>query len=172
MSPTMGVDNLKQNLTNPQRVYLWEFQCANPLGGGDAETLILRCQGAMIPGVSFGSLLIPYKQSAGIKVPGKLTYSHVWETNFVEGEDKKIFDIIHAWKQRVVHDKTNISLGDNLIKADIHLKMIATKGEETLKLRLVGCYPEMIADVPLAYEDERNVIYPVTWSYDRWEEVA
>jgi len=171
MGVTMGVDNLKADLTNPQRVYLWEFQCANPIGGGSAKTLILRCQSASIPGVSFGSIHIPFKQSAGIKVPGKLTYPHTWETTFVEGEDKEVFSIIRAWRQRIINDKTNIGVGDNFIKADIHIKMIATKGEETLMLRLVGCYPEAIADIPLSYDDERNVLYPVTWSYDRWEEV-
>ncbi len=167
----MGVDNFRNNLTNPQRTYLWEFQCANPIGGGDGETLVLRCQTAELPGRSQGAILIPFKQSAGIQVPGKLSYTHSLTTTMIEGEDKAVHDIIHAWMQRIVNDKTNIGVGDPLIKTDIYLKLISTKGEETMKIRLVGCYPQTRAEIPLTYDGEGNVMYPVTWSYDRWEEV-
>jgi hypothetical protein len=167
----MGVDNFKNNLSNPQREYLWEWQCANPIGGGDGETLLLRCQTASRPGRGHGGIFIPYKQSAGIKVPGKLTYPHTLDTTMIEGEDKAIHDIIHAWQQLIVNDKTNIGIGDVSIKTDVYLKLLSTKGEETLKIRVVGVYPENVPDVPLIFTGEGTVMYPVTWSYDRWEEV-
>ena len=37
---------------------------------------------------------IPYKQTAGIEVAGKLKYDHTWTCTFVEGEDKKVFEYL------------------------------------------------------------------------------
>lgn len=167
----MSADNLKNNLTNLAKVYLWEVLFANPIGGGDAEALSLRCQSTAVPGSSFGSILIPYKQSPGIKFPGKLTMPHTWTCTFVEGTDGKIFDSIYKWKQAIVHDRLNIGGPDALIKADIHLRLQGMDGAVVRRIKLVGCYPELMDDTPLTYENEAGVMFTVTWSYDRWEKV-
>lgn len=167
----MGVDNLRNNLTNPQRLYLWEFWCLNPIGGGDGETLLLRCQTAEIPGESFGKIHIPFKQSGGIEVPGKRNYDHILETTMIEGEDGAVLDIIYDWMQRIVHNKTGIGVGDPLIKTDVYLSLIKTGGDESKRFRYVGVYPENRGKVPVSYDDEGNLLYPVGWSYDRWERV-
>jgi hypothetical protein len=166
----MGVDNLRNDLTNPQRLYLWEFQCMNPIGGGKGQTLLLRCQTAEIPGQSFGKIHIPFKQSGGIEVPGKINYDHALETTMIEGEDAAIHGIIYAWMQKIVHNKTNIGVGDPLIKTDLYLKLLSTKGNETMRFRFLGGWPEARAKIPVSYDDEGNILYPITWSYDRWEE--
>lgn len=167
----MGADSLKQNLSNPARTYLWEVMFSNPIGGGDRDVLMLRCQTANIPGRSVGEILVPFKQSAGIKFPGKLTVSHTWACTFIEGTDKKVFDALYAWDQAVIHDKLNIGGPDTAIKSDIYLRLLDTKGSVCLKIKLVGCYPQARDDVPVAYEDEDTIKYPVTFSYDYWEEV-
>jgi len=116
-----------------------------------------------------GSILIPYKQSAGIKYPGKLTYSHTWDCAFIEGEDAAIFSDLYAWLQRLVDDYDNTGDDDINVKTDIYLKMVSRDNSNTLTIRLVGCYPESIADIALAYDSEGNVVLPVTWSFDHWE---
>jgi len=165
----MGVNALKNNLTNPARTYLWEMIIPNPIGGGDSETLTLRCQSTNVPGRSFGEIKVPFKQSAGLKFPGKLTYSQIWACTFIEGEDKKIFDAIHAWNQSVINDYENIGEGDTEIKQDLYLTLLTTKGDEALKIKLVGCYPQEVGEVALNYETEDSIKYPVTFSFDRWE---
>jgi len=165
----MGADSLKNNLSNPARTYLWEVMFSNPVGGGDADALMLRCQTANIPGRSLGEILVPFKQSAGIKFPGKYTVSHTWACTFIEGTDKKIFDALYAWKQAIVHDKLNVGGPDTVIKANIYLRLLDTKGSVYLKIKLVGCYPQEVDEVPLAYEDEDSIKYPATFSFDHWE---
>jgi len=164
----MGADSLKNNLSNPARVYLWEVVFSNPIGGGDAEALMLRCQTTAIPGRSVGEILIPFKQSAGVKFPGKLTMSHTWAATFIEGTDKKVFEALHAWEQAIVHDRLNTGLPDVAIKANIYLRLLDSQGDPHLSIKLVGCYPQETAEVPLTYEDEDTVKYPATFSYDYW----
>lgn len=168
--PYLGVDSLKQNLSNPQRVYLWEVSFVNPIGGGDREVLTLRCQSSTIPGRSVGEIVVPFKQTGGIKYPGKLTYSHSWTCEFIEGEDGKVFDAIYAWAQQIVNDYDGV--GEVDIKSDIYLKLLSTKGEETREIKLVGCYPQDRPDVAVNYGNEDVLRYTVTFSYDYWEKVS
>lgn len=166
----MGVTNLKSNLTNPARVYLWEVLIPNPIGGGDYETLMLRAQSTSQPERSVGAINIPFKQSAGIVYPGKLTYPHTWDVTFVEGEDRAIFDAFYAWAQKIVHDKDNVSSGE--IKTNLYLNLVDTKGDINKRIKLVGCYPQAIGAVTLDYGAEGQVALPVTFAYDSWEEVS
>lgn len=163
----MGVETLKNNLSNPARTYLWEVMIPNPIGTGDTDTLLIRAQSASIPGRSFGEILVPYKQSGGIKYPGKLTYDHTWEVSFIEGEDKKIFDAINSWNQQIIHDFDNI--GEDQ-RTDIYLTLLTTKGTTFQKVKLIGCYPQAVGNVDMDYDAENPVRYTVTFSYDRWEE--
>ena len=167
----MGADNLGANLTNLARKYLWELTFSNPIGGGDAEALMLRAQSTAIPGSSFGAILIPFKQSPGIKFAGKLNMPHTWTTTFVEGTDGKVFDAIYAWKQLIVHDRLSIGGPDQIIKSDIYLSLLDQQGSVTRRIKLVGSYPELMDDTPISYEEEAALMYTVTFSYDHWERV-
>ena len=169
--PQMSTDQLRNNLTNPQRTYLWDVLIPNPVGGGDPDTISLRARSKSIPEASFGQILIPYKQSAGVVYPGKLSFPHDWDCTFIEGEDHAMFDIIYDWRQSIINDRTNIGTTDVAVKSDIYLKLLKTDGEESMKIRLVGCFPRVCPSVPLSYDDESELQYPVTWSYDRWEKV-
>lgn len=168
----MNVDALKANLTNPARSYLWEILFVNPIGGGSSESLRLRCQSTAVPGFNFGSIVIPFKQTPGVKFPGKLNMSHTWTSVFIEGMDKKIFDSIYAWRQFVVNDVAGIGGPDTAIKSNIFLNLLDANGDYTSKFKLIGCYPESMDDTPLAYDDESELRYSVTWSYDYWVEVS
>lgn len=172
MATNMGVDVLKTGLTNPQRVYLWEILIPNLLGGGDAEILKARAQSTQIPGRGVGEIKIPHKQTAGVKYPGKLTYEQTWNVTFIEGEDKKVFQALHAWNQKVVHDVTGLSDGDENIKTNLYLQLLTTKGGESHKIKLVGCYPQTVAPVEMSYGGDGVVNLTVTFSYDSWEQVS
>jgi len=163
----MSVNSLKNNLSNPARTYLWEVLFANPLGG-DTETLLLRCRSTSIPGVSVGSILLPFKQTGGVKYPGKKIYSHTWACTFVEGEDREMWDAFYAWAQAIINDETG--LGSFNIKTDVYLHLIDTDGTVSKKIKLVGAYIESQDDVALSYDDEKEINIAVTFSYDYWTE--
>ena len=163
--PEMSVNSLKNNLTNPARTYLWEVMLANPLGG-DTETLLLRCRSTSIPGVSVGGILISYKQTGGVKYPGKKTYSHVWACTFVEGEDRAMWDAFYAIAQAIINDETGV--GALSIKRDIYLHLINTDGTVSKKIKLIGAYVESQDDVALSHESETEINIAITFSYDYW----
>ena len=163
----MSVNSLKNNLSNPARTYLWEVLFASPLGG-DTDTLLLRCRSTNIPGRSVGSIHLPYKQTGGVKYPGKLTYSHTWACTFVEGEDRDIWQAFYDWAQAIINDETG--LGSFGIKTDVYLHLINTDGTVSKKIKLVGAYIESQDDIALSYDDEGVINIAVVWSYDYWTE--
>lgn len=164
----MGINSLRNNLDNPARSYLWEVMLPNPLGG-DTDTLLLRCRSTSIPGVSVGSILLPFKQTGGVKYPGKKTYSHTWSCVFVEGEDRAMWDAFYDAAQAIINDETG--LGAWGIKKDIYLHLLNTDGTVAKRIKLVGAYVESQDDIALSYDDESVILISITFSYDLWTKV-
>jgi len=166
----MSSENLKKDISNPAKVYLWDVVLSSIVGGGNRDHLEIRAQSTAIPGRSVGEILVPFKGTAGIKFPGKLTMTHTWPAVFIEGNDQEVFDAIYGWMQSIQNARTGIGGPDSIIKADIYLRLLDQQDNVTKKFKLVGCYPQAVDDVPLAYDDEGNILYNVTFSYDFWEE--
>jgi len=167
-----GIDVLKNNLTNPARAYLFDVIFPIPMGGGDAETLMLRCQAASIPTVGVGEIKVPYKQTAGTKYHGKVTMDQTWALTFIEGEDKAIFQEFYNWIKKVVDPKSGIGTPDPDVKTDVILSLRTTADQEYLKLKLRGAWVEKIGPVDLAMDTETPIRLPVTLAYDYWEQLT
>lgn len=163
----MTIDALKTNLDNVARGYLWEVIFANPIGNGTTDTYHLRCRSTSIPGRSVGKLHVPFKQTAGIEFPGKITYSHSWTCTFIEGEDRKIFNDLNSWCNQIIDSATG--MGSTKIKTDVTLFLLNTDGTTADKIKLIGVYLQEISDTGLDYGNEGEVIISATFSYDRWE---
>lgn len=168
----MGIDNLAANLGNVARSYIWEVSIPNPVGGGDSETLTLRCQSASIPGRSVTVIEVPYKQSSELQFYGKLKYSHVFKCEFIEGEDRAIFDAIYAWCQQQIDDVTNLGQGDDVAKTDIYLTLLTTSDVKYNQIRLKGCFVESMDEVSLNYHSNEPIKFGVSFRYDSWEYVS
>ncbi len=164
----MSADSLKTNLSNPAKDYLWDVMFAAPLGG-DTETLMIRAQSTEMPERGVGAISVKYKQTAGIKFPGKAAFPQTWAVTFIEGEDRAIFNAMNDWLNTIVDARAGT--GAIVVKTNVELHLLNTDGSTALQIRLVGCYPETVASVPLAYESEASIMYPVTFSYDFWEKV-
>jgi hypothetical protein len=166
----MSVNALKNNLSNPQMSFLWEVIVPVPIGDGNSETFLLRAQSTSIPSREQGQIIIPFKQTAGIAVPGKLGYTHQWKCSFIEGEDAKVWGALYSWAQLIVDSTTGLGQGDAGIKTDIYLNLLSRGGEITKKLKLKGCYLMSLEDTPLSYADTKAIEYGATFSFDSIED--
>jgi len=169
MSLKLSAETLKYNLTNPARTYMWDIIFPRVVGGGDNNALTIRAQSTAIPGRSIGTILLPYKATAGVIYPGKNTYDHEWSVTFLEGEDKKIHNAIYTWMNYAVDDIYGFGAGDLVVKSDIYLRLLSTRsGSEHAVFRMVGAFPTNIAKAELDNASEDVVRYSVTFGYDRW----
>ena len=168
---TMDIDSLRNNLSNPARTYMWEVLIPQMPGGGSSEDLELRGASASIPGRSVGAISIPFKGTAGMKVPGKNKMDQTWKVTFREATDSKVFDALNAWQEYILSAKTGTGSLDPAVKTTLYLNLLNLEGETWSQIKLHGCYVEAIDAVDLSYEDEGVVVFGCTFSYDRWEKV-
>jgi hypothetical protein len=168
----MRLDALKQNLTSPQRGYLWEFEIPSPRGIGDSDVWILRAQSMTEPGRSFAVIDIPFKGTGGIRVPGKETYSHEITVTLLESEDAKTYEAIQSWMKLIRDNVNGTGLADPDLKSDSVLTLLNNQGTPVKRIKLVGMYPQNKADVKLDYGTSEAMKYDLTFAYDRWEEMS
>jgi hypothetical protein len=172
MSNLMGMDALRNNLTNPQRTFLWEFEIPAPKGLGSSDIWIIRATSLEEPGRRFDPILIPFKGTGGMVVPGKEVYSHMLTVKIQEGEDAKTYEAIQSWMRLVRDNVAGTGLGDPDLKTDAVLTLLSTKGTVAKRIKLVGMYPQEKVALPLGYEINESAKYDVTFAYDRWEEMS
>ena len=168
MANNMGIDSLKGNLTNPARTFMWDILIPVPVGDGITTTYQIRAQSTVIPGRSNDAIAIPYKQTAGVMVAGKLVYPHTWTCTFIEGEDKLVFDAIYSWQQQIVDDTFGVGSGDSSYKTDVNMTLLTTSGDTFMNIKLKGAWIQSMGDVALAYADNETIKYSVTFEYDYW----
>lgn len=165
----IGVDVLKNNLTNPARVYQWDFEIPAPKGVGSTDVWFIRAQSAHIPGKNFEDILINYKATGGFNVPGRERYDHSIEIIVLEGEDRRGFDAINSWMNLIRDPRTGEGSADNDLKTDAIVTLTKANGEIWMAIKLIGIYPKAVANVDLTYNTSKEISYSVTFSYDRWE---
>jgi hypothetical protein len=170
----MGIDSLKANLSNPARTYLWDVIIPTPIGIGSADNLMLRCQSSQLPGRSTEKIDVNYKQTGGVRFHGRLRFpgDGTWALTFIEGEDRAMFDAFYSWCQKQVDARIGTGEEDPNTKTDVLLSLITTKGDEWLRLKLLGAWVQDIANVDLSYADSRVIEFTVTMAYDYWEQVS
>jgi len=169
----ISVDTLKANLGSVAKIFLWDVQIPNPVGGGDPTTINLRAQSSQIPGRSVSVIEIPYKQGANLQFIGKLKYDHTWTCEFLEGEDRATFDWIYAWCQQMVNDDSNLSEGEGGGRTDLYLTLVTTGNDVYNKIRMKDCFIESVGAVALQYSDETTPIkFSVQFRYNSWEYVS
>ena len=168
----MNLDALRQHLTAPQRVYLWEFEIPSPKGVGDPEVWIIRAQAVEEPGRSFAPIDIPFKGTGGVRVPGKETYDHEITVRLLEGEDAKTYEAIQSWMKLIRDNVSGLGLSDPDLKTDAVLSLLDSLGNTVKRVKIVGMYPQAKADVALDYATNDPMRYEITFAFDRWEEMA
>lgn len=165
----IGVDALRGNLTNPARAYLWWVEFVSPVGGGDRESLSIRCRSTARPGRAVGRIHIPYKGTGGIEFPGKITFDHDWTCTFQEGTDRKVSQALYQWQQAIMNVRTGQGSLDGDIKTNVYLHLLDQNNNVTETIKLVGCFPRTVNEVALSNDEEGTVVITVTFSYDYWE---
>jgi hypothetical protein len=132
---------------------------------------MLRCQTTSKPGLSFGVIQVPYKQTGGTKYPGKINPFEPWKLTFIEGEDAEMFKEFYTWAKSVVDPKTGIGTPKPEVATDITLSLVKTEGEEYEKIVLRGAWISELGEVTLDYNSEKAIMIPVTIAYDYWEQL-
>lgn len=167
MARELSIDAIKSNLTDPLRTYLWEMMIPNVPGGGDVDAVRLRCVSSAIPNVASEEIVVDWR-AMRFRIAGKLNYSHTITMTFLESADRKILDAFYNWRKLVTNPETGAGVAPSEYKTDIYISLLNTKGEEVVKIKLMGCYPQEMGEIALDMATNEIIRPTVTFSYDRW----
>lgn len=167
--PILSSSNLANNLSTPARVYLWNIIISNPIGGGDPDTLMLRCQSTQMPSRSVGIIEVPWQQDANIQYTGKLKYPYDWTCTFLESaEDGLTLTSFYNWAQTIITDSTAVGNLESNIISNIELQLIDPTGNQWGQYTILNAFVKEIGNVELAYQSEEVIRLPITFRYSKW----
>lgn len=161
--------NISSNLGTPARGYLWNIVIANPIGGGDADTLTYRCQSTIAPERSFNPIEVSFQQNAKLQYPGKLNYNYDWSCEFIESEDGAVISTFYNWAQTIINDNTSIGNEQQNIISDIYLQLLSVDNSIWGQYWLQNCWIKSLGQISFNYDNESIVRVPITFRYNKYE---
>lgn len=171
MAETLTVEALKDSITSPQRLYLWEFDIPSP-AAGSADVWYLRALSATIPGESFEAIEINYKGTEGFVVPGRKRVTHEFTVAVLESEDAETFNNIHDWFELIRNSRTGVGAPDPTVKSDIMVSLKKLDKTDAKKIKIKGAWVKSMDEQPLGSDASEVQIYNVTFAFDTWEKVS
>ena len=139
----------------------------------DASTkLTYTCEAASMPGVSIGSIVIPYF-GRETKWPGDKKFED-WNITVINDEDFKVRNAFELW-----YSKLNSHAG-NLRDAaaveatgwgvDIYIKQYSRTGDPIKGYKIIGAFPVDLGAIDVAWRDtDRIETFSVRLAYQWWE---
>ncbi len=168
----MGVGKIAQvrALTAPAKEFLWELVVPRvPEAAADASlTLTLRARATALPGESNESVVSRFK-GVPIKHPSLKNFPGTIPMRFEEGLDAIVMTTIKNWNKAWIDARTGVGLGEDAFKTDALLRVLDHADEVVTTVHLYGVYPEVVPDIPLAYDSAALLNIEVTFSYDYWD---
>jgi len=168
----MNLDALRTTLTDPQRIFMWEFEIPAPKGLGTPDIYVLRSQAVTEPGRNFEPIDINFKGTGGFRVPGRERYTHEFTVRMIEGEDARAYQAIQSWMKLIRDNVTGIGVADMDMKTDAVVTLLTTRGDVAKRIKIIGMYPQAKPDVTLDYDANDTEKYEITFAFDRWEEMS
>lgn len=129
------------------------------------------CKAAQIPGLTVGSIQVPYFGRA-IKLAGDRTFEP-WTTTVINNEGFTIRKALEEWHNKmnkIRGDSTNIRDSAAETYADVTVKQYGKTGSVIRSYKLINAWPLQVDPIALAWESRDQIEeYGVTWEYDFFE---
>ncbi len=164
----MSIDAFKAAVTNFARPTLYKVSAESVLD----RNLEFLCKAAQIPSSTLGVIEVPY-MGRKVKVAGDRTFED-WQLTIQNDESMLIRKQLEDWSAQINHHEQNV--GPNAVaqyKHDMTVQQLGNDGSVLAEYRLVGCWPQVIAEVDLGFENNDVVSeFVLTISYDYWTRIA
>lgn len=150
----------------PDPLFSYQFALfVNTPGGAGSRALTLRCQNAVLPGISNDEVTVSL-HGVDVNYAGRPQYPRTFSTTFLETRDLVVRNTLRSWieLQRNARNNTGSykseyeSTGD-LVLYDDHNNVIKT-------IRLYGLFPQTMDEPQMDGSQSSAIMLSVTWKYD------
>lgn len=145
--------------------------------GGASEMLTFMCRSASLPGMTVGTVNVPYFGRT-IKLAGDRTFED-WSIRAFNDEDFLVRNAFEAWQNRLALLDSTTNLIENgadvggaeRLYIDITVNQLSRKGGDVLKsYTLKNAHPTNVGQIELAWDSNDAIEeFDVTFAYDYFE---
>jgi hypothetical protein len=165
----INIDELR-NLSEPLKSYNFEVIIPNIPGGGNlsGNDTRLYVNAAMLPGIGSQPITV---EAGGHEVlyAGKAQYNHMWQVELREYENLNVITMLQNWHGLQWDRPTGAQSPSADYKADsIYVSMLDSQRNPMKQFRMIGAWIAQIADLQLAYQQNQQIAFPLTFAYDYW----
>ena len=137
--------------------------------GGEIEDLAFLCRATTIPSMEITTIAVPFR-GRSVKIAGDRTIPD-WSVTVYNDTNFKIRNAFERWQNGINNMTDNEGLTNPVdYQVDAFLDHLDRNGNTVKSYTLRGVYPQVIAPIPLDYE-EAGVIeqFEVTLAYQYFE---
>lgn len=121
-------------------------------GGGDTDSLSVRCFNTVIPGTSSEVMEVPMHGHT-LRYRGRKIHASPMTVAFWEDSNMEAYDILWEWSEAVTDTETGDSIGYlNEYSVTAQVSKFDTKGEEAARFRIYNVFPQDLTDLNLSDE--------------------
>jgi hypothetical protein len=156
------INELKTKLNKGSRANLFEVSLAFPsqvlttVGANTTDASVqwgLLCKSAAIPGMTIGTIEVPFRAGRKIKVPGDRTFAD-WSVTIINDENHKLRRLFTEWINFIsTGDYESATKSTNTdYYQDILVTHLKADGTASRFYELNGAYPTDIGALDLSYD--------------------
>lgn len=161
----LRLDQLR-SLADPLRQYAYALEIPNVPGGGDGETLSLRCTSTSLPG--FGSEVTEVNLGGQkAQFAGRITFAGTFSVDIIEANNAEVFKTLDAWHQLQWNQEEGTQELSTTYKTDGYIKLLDTSNTEVLARRVEGMFIANLPDTPLDASSSEPIRMSIEFAYDR-----
>ena len=137
--------------------------------GGEIEDLAFLCRATTIPSMEIATIAVPFR-GRSVKIAGDRTIPD-WSVTVYNDTNFKIRNAFERWQNGINNMTDNEGLTNPVdYQVDAFLDHLDRNGNTVKSYTLRGVYPQVIAPIPLDYEEAGAIEqFEVTLAYQYFE---
>ena len=137
--------------------------------GGEIEDLAFLCRATTVPSMDIASINVPFR-GRSIKIAGDRTVND-WSVTVYNDTNFKLRNAFERWQNGINNMTDNEGLTNPVdYQVDAFLDHLDRNGNTVKSYTLRGVYPQVIAPIPLDYEEAGAIEqFEVTLAYQYFE---
>lgn len=165
-----NIDAFRATHADLARQYTFVVLLNNPYGSLGTESTKFLVTASSMPGSTIDKVEIPWQ---GNILPLATTHTYEdWNVSFRCDAKAQVRKDLLAWHNAIHNSKTNVHAAPNAYMQDQEVWQLNTAGEPILKMKLVGAWPTMIAEMTMDYTAKDVAIFDCTMSFIRHEVIG
>lgn len=155
-----------RSLSDPLRQYAFQLEIPNVPGGGDGDSLSLRCTSSTLPGQ--GSEITTVNIGGHTqRYAGRIQFGGSFSAQIIESMSAEVYQTLLDWHALQWDIETGTQQTSDVYKTDGYMKLLDNENSESLVRRIEGMFIQNINDISVSADSSDPIRVDIVFAYDR-----